>query len=765
MPYFIKKTDQGWDTVDKAGKVLGSHVSKTDAIKQMVAVSLNEKIAPGGELKSRAVADGSYSPPVTVQDAAKRALKWIADGKAGSGFTPVGRARAVQLASGKDVSAQTVNRMISYFARHNVDKKATGFNAGEDGFPSAGRVAWDSWGGDAGQTWVNGLSEKKGSIEMTESRGIVDAIGLVDLESLIVDGKTNELLYKWIDTAKKGLWVISGRPETDRADIIAELNRLTIEYQELILSDQSISSGPMFKAATAENLLEEGYDIEYAIDSDSAARHAYTEAGIQHVYDPTDLPGVNNMKRDMPLTEDMPYASMAEPASASPELEEVEPIAEEATEPTKEYLAEELKDLLGNLVSAKFLAHGAHWNVKGVLFSQFHKFFQKIYEDYDAAIDPTAENIRKLDFDAPFTLPEFVSDTDIDATFIGGDPVQLSLAIYKANEMLLEDVVELQECAEELNQQGIYNFLADLQDRFSLWHWQLGAVIGDDLRNAFAVDVEEVGEVHNPPQATDEMDEAPMPEADSMDQKGRSTHATIERRTFFAPIEIRAEGNGMTFTGYAALFNSPSEPLPFTETIAPGAFKRSLGSRNEVKLLWNHDSGTVLGSLRAGTLQLSEDDKGLKVMATLPDTQAGRDAAVLLKRGDVSAMSFGFRIPAGGDSWSADGNERTLKSVRLHEVSIVAFPAYPATDGQTNVRSSDSLTKKIARLAELRGVSAEEFTDALLALESGDELTERQGELLTDTLGKVLKQDPAVNNAQDLLTIKQKQLDLLLKRV
>ena len=753
MPYFIKQTDQGWDTVDKAGKVLGSHVSKTEAIKQMVAISLHEKIAPGGEMKSRAVADGTYQPPQGVQDAAKRALKWIADGKAGSGFTAVGRARANQLASGVKISAQTANRMKSYFARHSVDRKATGFNAGEDGYPSAGRVAWDSWGGDSGQTWVNGLSEKKGTAEMNELRGIVDAIGLVDLESLIVDGKTNELLYKWLDTAKKNVWVISDRPEADREDIIAELNRLTIEYQELILSDQSISSGPMFKAATAENLLEEGYDIEYAIDSDSAARTAYTEAGIQHVYDPTDLPGVNNMKRDMPLTEDMPYA-MAEPAPANPELEEV-------GEKTKADLAEELRELLGTTVSLKFLAHGAHWNVKGVLFSQYHEFFGDIYQDIDDIIDPLSENIRKLDFDSPFTLPQFVADTDIDATFVGGDPVDLSLALYKAIEIYKGDVAYTITCADALAEQGIYNFLADVQDRMSKWHWQLGAVIGDAKRDEYAVDVEEAAEG----MTAEELAEAPMPEADSMDMKARSTHATVERRTFFAPIEMRAEGDGMTFTGYAALFNSPSEPLPFTETIAPGAFKRSLVARNEVKLLWNHDSSIVLGSLRAGTLQLMEDERGLKVMARLPETQAGRDAAVLLKRGDVSAMSFGFRVPQGGDSWSADGNERTLKNVKLSEVSIVASPAYPATEGLTAVRSARSLADKIARLAEIRGVTAEELTDALLALESGEELTERQGELLTDTLGKVLKQDPEVNNAQDILDIKKKKLDLLMKRV
>jgi len=102
----------------------------------------------------------TYSPPQGVQDAAQRALDWIADGHAGSGFTDVGRARAAQLARGDNVSEDTIRRMASYFARHEVDQQATGWNLGEDGFPSPGRVAWDAWGGDAGRTWAESIVER-----------------------------------------------------------------------------------------------------------------------------------------------------------------------------------------------------------------------------------------------------------------------------------------------------------------------------------------------------------------------------------------------------------------------------------------------------------------------------------------------------------------------------------------------------------------------------------------------------------------------------
>ena len=172
MPYYItdKHPDcKGWATVNGDYELKGCHKTKQGAIDQMVAISQAEKVEPGGthprDKKRESIfaeaADSTYSPPVGGQNAARRALKWIADGKAGSGFTDVGRKRASQLASGSSVSRDTIARMKSYFARHTVDKKATGFNAGEAGYPSPGRVAWDAWGGTAGQAWVNRINLDK----------------------------------------------------------------------------------------------------------------------------------------------------------------------------------------------------------------------------------------------------------------------------------------------------------------------------------------------------------------------------------------------------------------------------------------------------------------------------------------------------------------------------------------------------------------------------------------------------------------------------
>jgi uncharacterized protein len=225
-----------------------------------------------------------------------------------------------------------------------------------------------------------------------------------------------------------------------------------------------------------------------------------------------------------------------------------------------------------------------------------------------------------------------------------------------------------------------------------------------------------------------------------------------EVRVNTTDIEVRAEGDGMTFTGYASVFNSPSEDLGgFIEYVAPGAFKRSLQSRNEVKLLWNHDSGEPLASLRGGTMQLVEDERGLKVTAQLPNTTRGRDVAELLRTKVIDSMSFGFNVIK--DTWSRDGQTRTLESVRLFEVSVVSFPAYGATTA--TVRSAPS-------------INPDELADALLKLESGEELDTKSADLISDVVNKLKAQpevEEVIDNGLDLLDLKKKQFDLLLKRI
>jgi len=104
----------------------------------------------------KAVPD-TFVPPKAVQEEAQRALNWIEEGHAGANFTSVGRTRAGQLARGEGVSRDTLARMKSFLARHEVDSQGKGYTQGEAGYPSPGRVAYAAWGGKAAKTWVDKL--------------------------------------------------------------------------------------------------------------------------------------------------------------------------------------------------------------------------------------------------------------------------------------------------------------------------------------------------------------------------------------------------------------------------------------------------------------------------------------------------------------------------------------------------------------------------------------------------------------------------------
>lgn len=148
----------------------------------------------------------------------------------------------------------------------------------------------------------------------------------------------------------------------------------------------------------------------------------------------------------------------------------------------------------------------------------------------------------------------------------------------------------------------------------------------------------------------------------------------LERR---ASAGVTASGRKLT--GYVARFDTEARIGQFTETIKPGAFRASLASGRDILALADHDAGKVLGRTRSGTLQLSEDANGLQFTLQMPDTQTGRDLIALAERGDLGGCSFGFTVPKDGDHW--DGDRRELRSVELHEVSIVqSWPAYEGTE-------------------------------------------------------------------------------------
>lgn len=197
--------------------------------------------------------------------------------------------------------------------------------------------------------------------------------------------------------------------------------------------------------------------------------------------------------------------------------------------------------------------------------------------------------------------------------------------------------------------------------------------------------------------------------------------------------EIRAAGDGLTFEGYAAVFDSPSLPMSFSnieggrtfrEVIRPGAFTRSLNAKPNVYLVVNHDilgSALPLASTRSQTMELAQDDHGLRVSASLPDNERGHEVRDAVARGIVTGMSFRFSQPVAKLEDAPDGGLiRVLSEVRLGpEVSVTPFPAYDLTSAA------------IRHLADVADVEPDDLAEAFRVLREPDaKLTAEQHGLL-----------------------------------
>ena len=194
---------------------------------------------------------------------------------------------------------------------------------------------------------------------------------------------------------------------------------------------------------------------------------------------------------------------------------------------------------------------------------------------------------------------------------------------------------------------------------------------------------------------------------------------SYERRTASEGVELRQEGDTLTAVGYASVFDRLSQPLGgFVERVAPGTFRSTL-NQADVRALYNHEPANLLGRSGAGTLRMEEDAKGLRYEIDLPDTTLGHDVAALLRRGDISGSSFGFRTIT--DEWgeTEDGYPlRTLTEVALRDVGPVTFPAYSSSEA-----SLRSLAEGRSLDLDLLVRAAEDNTlrDVLFPQETDDE--------------------------------------------
>ena len=161
----------------------------------------------------------------------------------------------------------------------------------------------------------------------------------------------------------------------------------------------------------------------------------------------------------------------------------------------------------------------------------------------------------------------------------------------------------------------------------------------------------------------------------------------MERRTFQVnDFRIADDGDGERIEGHAAVFNQDTPIMFFTERIRPGAFKKTL-REGDIRALYNHDPNLVLGRNKAGTLKLKEDEEGLATVIKPPNTTYAADLKEVMRRGDVDQMSFGFEtVKEEWDESNPNMPVRMLVEVKLWDVSVVTFPAYPQTSAAVRQR-------------------------------------------------------------------------------
>lgn len=135
-----------------------------------------------------------------------------------------------------------------------------------------------------------------------------------------------------------------------------------------------------------------------------------------------------------------------------------------------------------------------------------------------------------------------------------------------------------------------------------------------------------------------------------------------------------------SIAGYAVVWNTPSDNLPFTEIIKTGALDNV--DTSKTLALYNHDFANVLGRVDAGTLRLTPDEHGLHFNLDIPDTSLGHDVYNQIKNGNLKGLSFRFTIAEGGENWKNINGKPTRiisKIATMREISVVAIPAYDAT--------------------------------------------------------------------------------------
>jgi hypothetical protein len=239
---------------------MGCHRTQGQAEQQIAAINASED-------EQRAE---SYAPTQGMIEEARRGLDWREEYNRGG--TEIGVARARDIVNGRNLSRDTIGRMASFFARHEVDKEGQGFTPDQDGYPSAGRIAWALWGGDPGKTFAD-------AIMADEERAAGDPPAIVtDIDGTLLIGRNiNTDLVETLNNSDAAVLVVSAREPDQRSQTETRLGEIGLNYDELFLVGGA--NATTAKVQKVNELLER-FDIIAAYENNETTRRAYADIGI-----------------------------------------------------------------------------------------------------------------------------------------------------------------------------------------------------------------------------------------------------------------------------------------------------------------------------------------------------------------------------------------------------------------------------------------------------------------------------------------------------
>ena len=362
----------------------------------------------------------------------------------------------------------------------------------EDGRPriDARAILFDSWSVDLG-----GFRERimPGAVTLDE-----DLVALFDHDSSMVLGRVSAGTML-VAQDERGVTFTAYPPDTTwandlsvsmkRGDIRGCSFRMMVDeddwyvrdgmvYRDVKsarISELTVTSMPAYPETTAaarslskvRKSIEERVGRVLSASNENALREALT--ALQNVLSQLD---------SVPAEDDA--AARSVPTEKVTPMPEKRAIGDGMTPSTPD-LVEELTEAFADVVSFGFRAWGAHWNVVGANFSEYHGLFGSIYDDAIGSIDPLAENLRKLGAPAPFQLPQFVELRELQDAAVGTDAIALANDLLQANAVVIDSLADVFETASALNQQGLANYIAERIDSHQKWAWQLTASLGQNI--------------------------------------------------------------------------------------------------------------------------------------------------------------------------------------------------------------------------------------------------------------------------------------------